>query len=355
MFSKKFTAIDIGTDSIKAVKFQKKKKELIITGFGMKSLPHQSLNEGKIVDEAVVANRLEQLCNELHCRNDRIVTTLSSNNLIIRNMELPAMDDKERLSEAIKWESEDHLPFPVDSAVEDFKVLSRKGELLEILLVATKKDMLDNLLSVYGHLGIIPAVVNIQPMALLSLIDYQKKAGETVAIVDIGKSGTRVIVGDSTNIYLSRNIDIGGDHFTEIFMEENQANYNEAENMKKKKGIQEDDSADDMDLAIAQIASTGLAESQYLVSMANNLGEQIGRSLDYYSMKYRDKVSSIYLTGGGSNLRRLDELIEKKIERELEILDPYYNIKIRSPQVLKAEEFAVAIGLGVSEVLSDEG
>ncbi|MEJ6950064.1 type IV pilus assembly protein PilM [Natronospora cellulosivora (SeqCode)] len=352
---KKFTTIDIGTDSIKAVKFFKKKNELIVDGFAMKSLPYQSIKDGKIVDEAVVANRLEDISNELNCRNDRIVTSIASNNLIIRNMELPAMDNEEQLAEAIKWESEDHLPFPVDSAVEDFITLDRKGELLEILLVATKKDMLDNLLSVFGRIGIMPAVVNIQPMALMSIIDYQNRIDDTMAVVDIGNAGTRVIIGDSKNIYLSRNLDLGGAEFTKVFMDEHKINYNEAENMKKKKGIQEDDSSEDLDLAMAQIATTGMVESQYIISIANNLADQIARSLDYYSMKYRNKVKKIYLTGGGSRLKRLDEIISDKIGRDLEILNPYNNLRVRDSQGMRDEEFAIAVGLGLSEVLNDEG
>lgn len=354
-FKKRFTVIDIGTDSIKAAKFTNKRKELSLEGTIMKSLPFESIKDGRIVDEAVVGNRLAEVVRELNCRKDRLITTIPNNNLIIRNMELPYMKDEEKLAEAVKWESEDHLPFPVDSAIEDFKILSREGEKVQVLLVASKKDMIDNVVNLFERLSLSPSVINIQPMALISLVEYQTPIDNAVAIVDIGTAGTRVVIGDNKNIYLSRNIDIGGNEFTRILMDQNKMNYNEAENIKKKNGIQEEENEDDMEIAITQIATTGMGESQYLLSLARNLAEQIGRSLDYYSMKYRKKVDKIYITGGGSKLRRLNEIVENKIERELHSLDPFVNIKYRRGNSLKPEEFAVAVGLAVGEVLDNEG
>ncbi|MFP4662178.1 MAG: type IV pilus assembly protein PilM [Halanaerobiales bacterium] len=351
---KRFTVIDIGTDSIKAATFTNKRKDLYLEGISHKSLPFESIKDGRIVDEAVVSNRLEEVVRELNCRNDRIITTIPNNNLIIRNMELPAMKDEAKFAEAVKWESEDHLPFPVDSAVEDYKVLSREGEKVQVLLVASKKDIIDNVLSIFERLSLTPSVINIQPMALISLVDYQNSIDNVVAIVDVGTAGTRVVIGDNKNIYLSRNIDIGGNEFTKIIMDENKMNYSEAENLKKKKGIQEEETDNEMEIAITQIATTGMGESQYLLSLAKNLAEQVGRSLDYYSMKYRKKVDKIYITGGGSKLKRLNYILESKIERELHTLDPYINIKYRKGNTLKSEEFAVTVGLAVGEVLEDE-
>lgn len=353
---KRFTAIDIGTDSIKGVRFKRKGRRLFIDRVAMKHLPHDSIIDGSIVDLAVVSNRLNELVQELKCKKDKIITTIPNNNLIIRNMELPAMADDNRLAEAIKWESEDHLPFPVESAVEDFKILSREDNRVQVLLVATKRDVIDNVMNVFERISIIPSVINIQPMALLSIADYQDLIEDTVAIIDIGAAGTRVVIGDRRNIYLSRNIDIGGNEFTRIIMEEDKLNYNEAENIKKRNGLpEEDEIGENFELAISQIATTGLGESQSLVLLARNLAEQIERSLDYYNMKYRRNIEKVFISGGGIKLKRLKNIIEDRLGRELLSLDPYFNVGVRKGSDLRPEEFAVAIGLGISEVLPDEG
>lgn len=353
---RRFTAIDIGTDSIKGVRFKRKSKGLFIDKVAVKHLPYDSIIDGTIVDDAVVSNRLNELVQELKCRKDKIITTIPNNNLIIRNMELPEMEDDNRLAEAIKWESEDHLPFPVESAVEDFKILSREDNRVQVLLVATKRDVIDNVMNVFERISIIPSVINIQPMALLSIADYQDLIEDTVAIIDIGAAGTRVVIGDRRNIYLSRNIDIGGNEFTRIIMEEDKLNYNEAENIKKRNGLpEEDEIGENFELAISQIATTGLGESHSLLALARNLADQIERSLDYYNVKYRKKVDKIFISGGGAKLKRLKNIIEDRIGRDMFSLDPFINIGCKKGIDLRAEELAVAIGLGISEVLPDEG
>ena len=353
---RRYTAIDIGTDSIKGVRFKRKSKGLFIDRIVVKHLPYDSIIDGTIVDEAVVSNRLKELVQELKCGGDKIITTIPNNNLIIRNMELPEMEDDNRLAEAIKWESEDHLPFPIESAVEDFKILSREENKIQVLLVATKRDVIDNVMNVFERISLIPSVINIQPMALLSLADYQDLIDDTVAIIDIGASGTRVVIGDRRNIYLSRNIDIGGSEFTRIIMEEDKLNFNEAENVKKNNGLpEEDEMGENFELAISQIATTGLGESHSLLVLARNLADQIERSLDYYNVKYRKKVDKIFISGGGAKLKRLKNIIEDRIGRDMFSLDPFINIGCKKGIDLRAEELAVAIGLGISEVLPDEG
>lgn len=353
---RRYTAIDIGTDSIKGVRFKRKSKGLFIDRIAVKHLPYDSIIDGTIVDEAVVSNRLKELVQELKCGGDKIITTIPNNNLIIRNMELPEMEDDNRLAEAIKWESEDHLPFPIESAVEDFKILSREENKIQVLLVATKRDVIDNVMNVFERISLIPSVINIQPMALLSIADYQDLIEDTVAIIDIGAAGTRVVIGDRRNIYLSRNIDIGGNEFTRIIMEEDKLNYNEAENIKKRNGLpEEDEIGENFELAISQIATTGLGESHSLLVLARNLADQIERSLDYYNVKYRKKVDKIFISGGGAKLKRLKNIIEDRIGRDMFSLDPFMNIGCKKGIDLRAEELAVAIGLGISEVLPDEG
>lgn len=352
MYSRRyFSVIDIGTDSIKAAKFKKKRKNIFLESILLKSLPFESIKDGRIVDEAVLSNRLNKVVSELGCRNDRIITTIPNNNLIIRTMELPDIKDESKLAEAIKWESEDHLPFPLDSSVEDFKILSRDKEKVQVLIVATKTDMIDNFLSVFERISLTPSVVNIQPMALISLLDFQNKIKNNVAIIDIGASGTRVVIGDNKNIYLFRNIDIGGNEFTEIIMEEDKVNYKEAENLKKKIGIPEEDG---FEIGNNRIDKTGMGESKYLQSLAKNIIEQIGRSFDYFNMKYKKKIDKIFITGGGTKLKRLIQVIENKIGKELVLLDPFKNIRYKNNTIFKPEKFAVTVGLGVSEVLVDE-
>lgn len=354
----KFTTVDIGSYSIKVARLRRKKSKLTLLATGIRKLPFETIKEGKIVDPSIIASKLEDIFNELNYRPSKIITTIPSNNLIIRNIELPFMSEKE-LAEAIKWEAEDYLPFPVDLVSLDYIVLSKDEGMMNILLVAVKEEIIENFLSPFERLSLKPAVINVQPMALLSLLEYQGKINEPLAIIDIGASGTRVIIGDNKNIFLARNIDTGGEEFTRLLMEEMQMEYQQAEDFKIENGIRkerEEEDEPEFDLALSQIASMAMGKVDYLLSIARNLASEISRSLDYYSMKFRGKsINQVYLTGGGSRLKKLDEIISHEINLELKSINPFEGFRISSNRRNMVDEFAVAIGLAVSEVLADEG
>lgn len=354
MFSKRhFTTIDIGAHSIKIARFSSKKNDLKLTDIDLEPLPYQTVKDGRITDPAVVANKMEEIFSTIKFRPKKLITTIPSYNLIIRNMEMPVIPEKE-IAEAIKWEAEDYLPFPVENAVIDYNILETSDDMMKVLLIAAKSDIIDNYLSPFDRIGIRPVVVNIQPMALLSLVKYQDNSDKPVAVIDIGASGTRMVIGDRKNVYLSRNIDVGGNEFTRNLMEESKMNYHQAETYKINNGIEHIKEEElDFDLALTQIAATGMGENQFLLSIAKNLAGEIERSIDFFSLKNRDqKIAEIFITGGGSKLKGLSEIIIRETGRELTEINPF--LKVNSMAVNNQEEFTVCIGLGLSEVMDDE-
>ncbi|MFW6034927.1 MAG: type IV pilus assembly protein PilM [Halothermotrichaceae bacterium] len=354
---KDITTVDIGTNSIKIVRMKKKNEELLIQNIGKKTLPIDTIKDGEIIDVSLVTNKLEGLFNEMGFRPDNVITSVSNKNLVIRNIEVPKMS-KDELKEALKWEVEDYLPFPVEYTSIDYLVVEENEDNLKVLLVAVSDKVIDSFLYPLKKLEIIPAVVNVQPMALISLLQYQGLCQDINAIIDIGASNTSITVGDSRNIYLSRTIDTGGEEFTRLLMEEKHMDYNEAEEYKRESGLEEELSSNEnsdftVDFALSQVAGGGV-DGGFLLSIANNLANEINRSLDYYTMKNRDNpINRIFVTGGGIKLKGLKDIIEEEVEQELDIIDPFSGAVINHIDFSK-EDFGVAIGLGISEVLNDE-
>lgn len=351
------TAIDIGAYSIKVVRLINKKNDIELLATGMETLPFETVQQGYIQDISIVAKKLDKIFNDLKYKPGNIIMTVPCENLIIRNIDLPLMAEEE-LQEAIKWESEEYLPFPVQDAAIDYIVLSRLEEQMKLLLVAVKKDIINNHKSVLEKINLSPKVINVQPMALLSLLQYQTNIDEPLAIIDIGAASTNVTIGDKENIYLARTIDIGGNEFTRLLMEEEELEYQQAEEYKIQNGIGEklEEGEEDLDLnlVISEVAATG-GSSINLRPLAGNLSEEILRSLNYYSMKFRGKeIENVYITGGGSKLKNLHEIITNETGKKIKKIDPYYKLNISSNIHQLAEEFSVVIGLAISEVINNE-
>ncbi len=363
LFNNKFTTIDIGTNAIKLARFKKSRNSLTLLNTAYQKLPYDTIRDGMIVDIPIVAKYLKNLLSGLDFKPRKIVTTIPSNHIITRNVEFPIMSDDE-LEQAMKWEAEEYLPFSIEEARLDYLLIDQDEETLKILLVAVKEDILEKIEATFKRIGLKPKVLNIQPMALLSLLKFQDAIGddETVAIIDLGASSTQVVVGDKKNIYLSRSIDIGGQSFTSLLMENMQLDFIKAEEHKFENGLEdnddmysEGDTFSEMDISLSEVA-VSVGEDGLLGSLVEELTEEISRSLEYYSMKYRGKVvDKIYITGGGSRLQGIKELISGHLDRELLLLNPLYNLNIENARNDLLEELAVVIGLGVSEVLTDEG
>jgi len=331
--------VDIGSYAIKAVRMKLKKSGLEVLGTAYRQLPFEVLKEDKPNQDTVIANILKEVFQELKCRSDLVISTIPGKYSIIRNMELPVMNEDE-LAEAIKWEAEDLLPFPVDQAAIDFVIVKQNEEKIDLLITAAKKQIIEEFLNPFLLSGIKPGVINVQSMALISLLDFYGLASTPLAIIDFGASGTRVTIGDRNNIYLSRNIDTGGEDFTRLLMEEANLDYREAEDYKAEKGITE------------EIDLTG----NRLTLLAHQLANEISRSLDYYTMKYREEtLDKVYCTGGGFKLKGLSIFLNQKIGHELLQLNSFKDLVLPSDFINEDIEFAVATGLGISEVLANEG
>lgn len=355
---KKFTTIDIGSHAIKVVRMKNKNSGLEILNAVSKKVPPDIIEKGKIIDHSIIVSKLENIFEEMNYRPGKVITTISNQNLIIRNLELPVMPEEE-LQEAIRWEADDHLPYPAEQASLDYIILNRKEENINVLIVAVKEEILDNFLTTFDQFGIKPSVVNVQPMAVLSLLEQQGELTEPVAVIDIGCSGFRVTIGSRKKIFLFRTLETGGKEFTETLMEEMDLDFHEAEKYKINNGINETEEeieSEEYDLASLQVAAGGMGTGNFMQMMAKNLAEEISRSLDFYSMKNRGKpVNKVFVTGGGSRLKGLKKIIKQEIDQDLIPVTPFaeFNYVAQSSND-NLDDFCMAVGLGVSEVLNYE-
>ncbi|MFW5999595.1 MAG: type IV pilus assembly protein PilM [Halanaerobiaceae bacterium] len=347
---KKFTTVDIGSSGIKVARFLAKKKELSILDTQMVDLPFETVKNSRIQDISIVSSKLENAFAAMEYNPKEVVTAVPGDEVIIRHLELPPLPEDE-LSESVRWESEEHLPFAASDAVIDYKVLERGEEQTEVLLVAVKKDVFANYTEPFRQIGIKPSVVNVQPMALISLLQYQNQHLEPVAVIDVGASSTRVVIGDEDNIYLARNIDTGGNDFTSSIMDVRNINYHNAEEYKIENGLPLEGEPEDVNL---EEDITSSYNSEYLISLASNISEEVARSLKFYTVQHRgEEIERVFITGGGSQLTGLNDLIEEEIGLELEEINPFRGFHYYLEEL--KDKFAVAVGLGISEVLNDEG
>lgn len=361
--AKNYTCIELGTNAIKAVQFKVKGKDFSIIDLGIQKLPLETIVDGLIADDSVVSSELHNLLQSLSGGSKHIITTVPNDNLLIRNIEMPNMNKKE-IRESLKWEADEQLPYPVENAALDYLKIEETEDVIKYIVAAVKKNVVDNYLHPFERLNLKPEVINVQPMALVSLLDYQGQVDNNIAIIDIGASATQITIANKRDIMLSRTIDTGGTSFTNSIMDVKNIDFQSAEEEKKELdlGLEAETEAEEDALSSMPIGmEVENEDNTNLRNLATRLSAEITRSLDFFNMKHRDEeVEKIFITGGASRLSGLQKIISEEINRDLLIIDPFKNIKTKVDSEKEKMmqhfkyEFAVAVGLGVSEVMTDE-
>ena len=110
---------------------------------------------------------------------------------------------------------------------------------MDILLVAAKKDKINDYQSVITQAGRNPVVMDVDAFALQNAyeMNYGVEPGRVVAMANIGASQTNInVVRGDISIFTRDITTIGGNQFTEAIQKDLNVSFDQAENMKQGHG-----------------------------------------------------------------------------------------------------------------------
>src|SRR5512143_1281052 len=262
----------------------------------------------------------------------------------VKRVQLPRMSQDE-LDDSIQWEAEQYIPFDVKDVNIDTQILTPQGDAagqMDVLLVAAKKDMINDYTSVCAEAGLAATVVDVDAFAVQNAYEtsYELAPGETVVLINVGAAVTNInIIADGTTTF-TRDVTMGGNSFTEEIQKQLNISYEEAEALKV--GGQ-----GETDAVVPQEVE------RVIQSVADQMGGEIQRSLDFFaSTSPGSAVSRVYLSGGSARIPALFKVIEARAGVPVEVLNPFKNIEIDNrrfdPAVILATAPAAAVGVGLA-------
>jgi len=342
--------LDIGSSSIKVAELKETKKGYGLVNFGVAPLPPEAIVDGALMNSAAIVEAIQTLINERKIKTKEVVTSVSGQSVMIKKIPLPAMTEQE-LEDQIQWEAEQYIPFDINDVNLDFQILKPGDDQgnMEVLLVAAKKDIINDHLAVITEAGLIPVVMDIDAFALENMyeINYQIMENEVLAVVNIGASVINIAVTKNGQYMFSRDVSSGGKLFSEEIQKQLSVSYEEAE-MLKLGGSTGKDSEEVMRREVSTV----------IKSVSEQLSGEIARSLDFYQASAAEEhINKIWLGGGSCRIPGLAEAIQEKQNIPVEIVDPFRNIdrnpKQFDPGYLEQEigpQAAVVIGLATRRV-----
>jgi type IV pilus assembly protein PilM len=343
LFSRKIEpiALDIGSTFIKLVQLKGSGKNYSLAKFGMVPLPAEVIVEGAVMDANRVSEAIKELLVAQKIKTKEVVLSVSGSSVIIKRISIADMTDEE-LAESIKWEAEQYIPFSIDDVNVDFQKLgpgAAEGQ-ADVLLVAVKKDKINDYVNLVKDAGLEPVVVDVDAFALANMceLNYEMEAGIT-ALLNIGASVMNInILRDGVSIF-TRDITVGGNRYTEALQRDAGLSYDDAEKIKRSESV---DGADRDQL------------NGIIATVTEDIVGEIQRSFDFFrSTTGSDKVSRVLLSGGCAKISQFTKVLSERLEMPVDIINPFKNIKV-DPKYFEAGFIsdaaplaAIAVGLAM--------
>nr|ABB43054.1 PilM [Myxococcus xanthus DK 1622] len=315
--------LDIGSTSIKMIllKEQRKRGEVIyaLQSFGMKPLPPEAIVDGALMNSTAIVQAVQDLMSELKVKGKDVAIGVSGHSVIIKKIQMPRMSQDE-LEESIQWEAEQYIPFDVKDVNIDTQILDGGGNdatgQMDVLLVAAKKDMINDYTTVVSEAGLAPVVVDVDAFAVQNMfsVNYDVPERETVVLINAGASVVNINIISNGATVFTRDVTIGGNQFTEEIQKQLNVSYEEAEALK----------------------------------IGGN-----GADADAVVPRPTSNFSKVYLSGGTAKIPALFKTIEARTGVPVEILNPFRKIEVDNrkfdPAFVMdvAPMAAVAVGLAL--------
>jgi len=339
---KNLVGVDIGASAIKVVQLKENRKRLSVVRYGYATLPPQTIIDGHVMNASVITEALLKIFADSKITQKDVAIGVYGQSVIVRKITVPIMTAAE-LDEQISWEAEQHIPFDIKVMSIDYEVLKRRPEAgqMDLLLVAAKKDEINDYASIVREAKLRPMIVDINAFTIQNIFEQQYGLPEegTVALLNVGAAVSSLNIVSRGVSAFTREITNAGAAITEEIRKQCNVSYDQAEAYKCGGGP-------------TQIIPQEV--HQIITQACDTLAGEIQRSLDFYlATSGESEISQIYVSGGSAYLAPLAKSIEKRARVPVQLFDPLANLQVDTKAVNEAElrsraaQLVVALGLSL--------
>lgn len=345
--SKGVVGLDIGSATIKLVEVRERKGGTYqLQRIGVEPLSPEAIVDGSIMDSSLVVDAIQKLNEQSAGKSVNYATSVSGHSVIIKKIELPAMAPSE-LAESIQWEAEQHIPFDINDVRLDYVTLSDHDtgqENMEVLLVAVKREKVNDYVSVISQSGKTPVIVDVDAFAIQNAyeLNYDLDPLKVVALINMGAGVTNInIVARGASVFW-RDISFGGNQFTEALQREFNLSFDQAEMLKRGEAVG---------------SFTVNDTRKVLDAVSAEMATEIQKTFDFFAATSSEgPIDELVLSGGCSLTLNLQEVLRERFGVPTELLNPFRRVQFKESDFNRewldsiAPMLAVAVGLAIRKV-----
>lgn len=332
-------ALEIGAQSVTMAVFTPAGRGFALSRYARRDILLDPVEEGMRMD--YVSNAIGEMVTELKVKGSDVRNVVSGQQVFMRFIKLPAID-VENIAEQVEMEAQQHIPFPMDDIIYSYQELAdREDGEREVLLVAIKKEVLDNLNTQVEENKLRTVAVDCSITSLFNAFSASyPEEDEPVMLLDIGAKTTDIIFAEAGRFF-TRSVTAAGAFITNSIAREFGLSFREAEKLKLENGVVSlgNGHTDDMEPQDAALATT-------IRNAMSRLSSEIQRTVNHYRAQYQGTPpTKAYICGGGARLAYALEFLQSTLNIPVEYFNPLQAFSIGAKVDEEAlEQDAICLG-----------
>ncbi len=316
-------SLDLGTQTVSIAEFRTGQNGgLVLNNYRSAEL---------LADPAADATRQAQsriavgeMVQSLGYKGAKVNYAIASQAVFTRFVKLPAVGE-DQVDQIVGFEAQQNVPYPINEVVWDYQLVdSGDSSQVEVVIVAIKSDLLDEINDGIENSGVKTTTVDVAPMAIYNAVryNYSDLSGCSL-IIDIGARTTNLIFVEPRKIF-SRSIPTGGNTITAAIAKDFQEPFGAAEERKKRDGFFSLGGAyaEPDDPEVARV-------SKMIRNTMTRLHAEISRSISFYrSQQGGSQPVRVFLAGGSATLPYMREFFHEKFQLPVEFFNPLRNVAV---------------------------
>lgn len=336
---KRTAAFDIGSGYLKVVVIDHAGAQPELVHAAYSPQVSDAIVDGEVMDPQLVVETLRSLVENGEVGARTTVTSVGGRDVMVKKIQTDRTTEAEA-RELMRWEAQNHVPFDMDDVQVDFQILDPDGDGLqmEVLLVAVKRDLVTQKISLLQDVGIVPTVVDVDAFAIHNAFEYNypELLDRTVALVNVGHELSTINVVQGGAPVLTRDVPLGTRRLRD--------------DLRRSEGL----SAEEAE-AVVQGAPDHAGElAPRIRELADELAEGVERAVSFSSMGgVAPDLDRILLCGGGACIPGLADGIAERIGVLTEVASPFNRLRVQ-PEVsahFPVEELAPMLMLSIGLAL----
>src|SRR2546422_3918111 len=302
-------SLNLGSQTIGLAEFQAQPQGgLVLQNYRLREVLIDPASED--IRHPQIAATLREMMAELQIRHEVVNYAVPAQSVFARFVKLPAVEE-EKIERIIAFEAQQNVPFPIDEVVWDYQLIAGGGdEQVQVVLVAIKTDLLDEINGAVEETGLRTAIVDVAPMALYNAFryNYTDLSGCSL-LVDIGARTTNVLFIEPGKVF-SRSLPIGGNSITAAVAKEFREPFAAAELRKRRGGFVS------LGGAYAEPANPDVVRvSKIARSTMTRVHAELMRSISHYcAQQHGSRPERIFLCGGSAGMPYVLEFFNEKLQ-----------------------------------------